>query len=158
MMPDWVCAVLSVSLAWGTPAGASGVLHEWDDRRAEAWAAGDPAALGSLYVTGSAAGHADLAMLQTWRDRGLRVHGMRMQLLDVEVRRATPTRLDLLVTDRLIGAVARGPGVRLPLPEDGASTRTVVLVRVGSSWRVAQSVEGASAVRTTSWTVRSRKE
>ncbi|KQW43905.1 hypothetical protein ASC77_21130 [Nocardioides sp. Root1257] len=143
-----------LALAPGQPAGASAVLHDWDDRRAAAWAAGDPVALGSLYAARASAGRADVAMLRAWRARGLRVRGMRMQLLDLEVRRATATRLDLVVTDRLAGAVARGPGVRLPLPEAGASTRRVLLVRSGSTWRVAQ----ASAVRTTSWTVRSRKE
>ena len=58
----------------------------------------------------------------------------------------------------LVGAVAVGPGVRLPLPRDGFTTRRVVLVRAGEEWRVAQSVEGASPARTTSWTVRSWKE
>jgi hypothetical protein len=137
---------------------ALGPLHAWDDRRSLAWAAGEPRGLQSLYVPGSPAGHADVAMLREWHRRGLRVEGLRMQLLDVEVRRASTTRLDLVVTDRLTGAVAVGPGVRLPLPRDGFTTRRVVLVRAGEEWLVAQSFEGASPARTTSWTVRSRKE
>jgi hypothetical protein len=142
-----------LALGPAQPAGASAVLHDWDDRRAAAWAACDPTSLGSLYVTGSAAGRADVAMLRAWRERGLRVHGMRMQLLGLRVRHVTATRLELDVTDRLTGAVARGPGVRLRLPEGEASVRRVVLVRTGGSWRVAQAI----AVRTTSPTVRSRK-
>jgi hypothetical protein len=136
--------------------GAAAVLHAWDDRRASAWAAGEPAALRRLYVAGSPAGSADVAMLRSWRRRGLRVEGLRMQLLDLEVRRASPARLDLVVTDRLSGAVGVGvgPGVRVALPRDHATTRRVVLVLVGTRWRVAQ----ASAARTTSWTVRSRNE
>lgn len=128
-------------------------LHAWDERRAQAWAAGDEAALRALYAPGSPVGRADLRMLRAWERRGLRVEGMQMQVLRVEVRRASRLRLALVVTDRLVGAVAVGPGVRRPLPRDRASTRRVVLVRAGE-WRVAQ----ASAVRTTSWTVRSRKE
>jgi hypothetical protein len=154
MMPDWLSLCLSASLAWGTPTYASAALHDWDDRRASAWAAGDPAALHALYVPRSAAGRADVAMLREWQRRGLRVEGVRMQLLDLEVRRASADRLELVVTDRLTGAVATGPGVRRALPRDHATTRRVVLVRGGGEWRVAQ----ASPARTTSWTVRSRKE
>ncbi len=93
-------------------------------------------------------------MLRAWVARGLRVEGSSMQLLRVEVRRADGSRLTLVVTDRLVGAVAVGPGVRRPLPRDRASTRRIVLVRRAGEWRVVQ----ASPVRTTSWTVRSRKE
>lgn len=147
-----------LTLTPGQPTAAAAVLHDWDDRRAAAWAAGDASALHSLYVPHSAAGRADAAMLRTWRDRGLRVEGMRMQVFDLDVRRASAARLDLVVTDRLTGAVAAGPGVRLPLPQDGVTTRRVVLVCEGEVWRVAQSWEGARPARTTSWTVRSRNE
>ena len=143
-----------LTLAPSQPADAAAVLHAWDDRRAAAWAAGDPAALRALYVPGSTAGRSDVAMLQAWQRRGLRVEGLRMQLLDLDVRRAATDRLELVVTDRLTGAVAAGPGVRLALPRDHATTRRVVLVRRGGDWRVAQ----ASPARTTSWTVRSRNE
>ena len=122
-----------LALTPGQPAAASAVLHDWDDRRAAAWSAGDVAGLRDLYVSGSDVGRADVAMLRAWRERGLRVEGMRMQLLDLDVRRASATRLDLVVTDRLTGAVAVGPGVRLPLPRDGFTSRRVVLVeREGS--------------------------
>jgi hypothetical protein len=147
-----------LALPPGSPVDASAVLHGWDDRRAAAWAAGDPSALRSLYVPGSATGRADTAMLRRWHQRGLRVEGMRMQVLDIEVRRATVGRLDLVVTDRLTGAVAVGPGVRRSLPRDGVTTRRIVLARESGVWRVVQASDGASAARTTSWTVRSRKE
>lgn len=137
MSPDWLSLCLSACLTWGAPADTSAVLHDWDDQRAAAWAAGDPAALRSLYAHGSASGRADLAMLREWQRRGLRVEGMRMQVLEVDVRRAAAVRLDLVVTDRLVGAVAVGPGVRLPLPRDGFTTRRVVLVRERGQWRVA---------------------
>jgi hypothetical protein len=120
------------------PAQPATVLHEWDDRRAAAWATGDAGDLRSLYVAGSPAGRADVAMLRAWHDRGLRIEGMQMQLLDLDVRRASAERLDLVVTDRLTGAVAVGPGVRLPLPRDGFTSRRVVLVEREGEWRVAQ--------------------
>jgi len=113
-------------------------LHAWDRRRARAWARGDVAGLRRLYVPGSRAGRRDLAMLAAWDRRGLRVHGMRMQVLAADVRARSSRRLVVVVTDRLADAVAVGPGTRVPLPRDAASTRTVVLRRPDGmgQWRV----------------------
>lgn len=115
---------------------AAAVLHAWDARRAQAWASGDPAALRRLYTAGSPAGRIDRAMLRSWHDRGLRVVGLRTQLLSLVVRAWSGGRLEVVVTDRVAGGVAVGAGVRVPLPRDAASTRTVVLRRVAGEWRV----------------------
>ncbi|HYF72663.1 MAG TPA: hypothetical protein VD864_07565 [Nocardioides sp.] len=145
-------AVVAAILALGpAPPDGAEVLHAWDDRRSAAWAAGDVAALRSLYTPGSAAGRADVAMLRAWGARGLRVEGLRMQLLAVETRRRTPDRLVLAVTDRLAGGVAM-PG-RLPLPRDRPSRHVLTLRLAAGEWRVAQ----AMPVRMTSPTVRSWK-
>jgi hypothetical protein len=136
------------------PADPAAVLHRWDERRSAAWAAGDLRALGRLYVAGSAAGRADVAMLRAWRARGLRVEALEVQVLRVDVRRRVQRRVALVVTDRLVGATAVGPGVREPLPTDRPSTRRVVLRRLAGQWRVA----AVSPARTTSSTVRSEKE
>jgi hypothetical protein len=114
------------------------VLRDWDVRRADAWSRGDEVALRALYVDRSTAGRRDVAMLRAWARRGLRVGVMRMQLLAAHVRVQTGDRIVLVVTDRLVGAVAVGRGVRvpLPLPRDAASTRTVTLRRVVGEWRV----------------------
>lgn len=117
--------------------GSVALLAAWDERRSAAWAAGDPAALGRLYTPGSAAGRADVDMLGRWAERGLRVTGLRMQVLAVDVRSAGPTRQVLDVTDRLAGGVAIGAGRREPLPADAWSTRRVVLARAAGEWRVA---------------------
>lgn len=120
-----------------TRSRASAVLHRWDRGRAEAFAAGDLAALRRLYVPGSAAGTADARTLRAYLERGLRVEGMRMQLLAVEVLEERPGRIRLRVTDRLTGAVAVGPRGRVRLPSDAASTRVVELVRRDAGWQVA---------------------
>lgn len=120
---------------------AASVLHDWDSRRAAAWAAGDARGLRSLYVPGSEAGRADVRMLSEWRRAGRRVDDLEMQLRCVAVRRAAPARLDLVVVDRVVTS------------RDRPSTWRLVLVRSGGAWRMAQ----VSAVRTTSCTVRSRK-
>lgn len=123
--------VLALALAAPSP---THVLHAWDERRAAAWAAGDPRALIALYTRGSSAGERDVAMLRAWSARGLRVEGLRMQLLAVDVHRRTPDRLVLGVTDRLVGAVAE-PGA-LPLPRDRASAHVVTMRWVEGEWRV----------------------
>lgn len=117
---------------------ASDVLRRWDRARGRAFAEGDVDALRSLYVQGSAAGTSDVRLLRAYLRRGLTVTGMRMQVLTLEVLHEEPTRLRLLVTDRLTGAVAVGPGTRVRLPEDQASTRVIELRRTASgAWRVA---------------------
>ena len=50
-------------------------------RRSRAYARGDGAALADLYVAGSRTGAADRAVLRGYRERGLRVTGMRTQVL-----------------------------------------------------------------------------
>jgi hypothetical protein len=136
---------------------ALGVLRAWDVRRAAAWAAGDEAALAALYTDGSAAGRRDRAMLGRYVARGLRVRGMRMQVLAGKVRSRTAGRIGLVVTDRLAHAVAVRRGTRVVLPRDRATRRTVVLRRVTGEWRVAQVWAQASPAARTAVTSRSRK-
>lgn len=111
-------------------------LSAWDAARADAYAAGSVAALRDLYV--GTVGAADMRVLRSYLRRGLRVHGMQMQIVGLSVLGHQPGRWRLRVTDRLHHAVAVGPGQRVVLPRDGASTRTVVLVRSADrTWRVA---------------------
>jgi hypothetical protein len=113
------------------------VLRAWDAQRAEAWARGDPRLLAALYTPGSVAGRRDQAMLGAWAARGLVVRGLRSQLLAVHELAHTRSTWTLRVTDRLLGGLAVGQGVRRPLPRDGATTRTVRLRLVDGVWRVA---------------------
>lgn len=115
---------------------ALGVLRAWDERRAAAWASGDTVALAGLYVPSSRTGRRDVAMLEQYVTRGLRVVDMQTQLLAVDVRELGTTRVVVDVTDRVAGAVAVGRGVRRPLPADAATTRRVELRRQDGVWRV----------------------
>lgn len=130
------------------------VLRDWDRRRAAAWRAGDVARLGALYAPGSAAGERDVAMLRRWVGRGLRVRGMAMQVLAVELLARTDDRIVLEVTDRLAGPVAVGRGRRWSLPQDGVSVRRLEFRRTARRWLLV-SVQAASArpAATTSSTV-----
>lgn len=124
--------------AFGTERPALRVLHRWDARRARAYASGDAATLRSLYLPGSQAAAADVRVLRAYAARGLRVRGIRMQVLEVRVLAHRPGLWRLRVTDRLHHAVAVGPdGRRVALPHADASTHDIVLRRDRGVWRVA---------------------
>lgn len=117
------------------------MLHEWDQRRSAAWAAGDATALGGLYTADSTAGTADVTLMLRYADHGLRVHEMRMQVLSARTLITRPRLLELEVTDRLASAVAVRSGDRLTLgrlPSDTATTRRLVLRRVDGRWLMAR--------------------
>lgn len=113
---------------------ALAVLRSWDRARAAAWAAGDAQALRALYAPRSEAGREDAGMLRRWRARGLRVEGMGMQVLTLDVRARSSGRLVLVVRDRLVGATAVGHGRRITLPRDEPTTRRLELRRVSGRW------------------------
>jgi hypothetical protein len=115
---------------------ALAVLRSWDRSRAAAWASGSSSALRRLYADGSAAGLADVAMLDRWRARGWRVDGMTRQVLGVRLEARSAARMVLVVTDRLAGAVAVGHGRRVRLPSGDASTRRIEIRRVEGRWVV----------------------
>jgi hypothetical protein len=112
------------------------VLRAWDARRADAWARGDVRLLSTLYTRDSVAGERDRTMLRAWLARGLVVHGLQTQLLEVRQLRRTTSTWTLIVTDRLVGGIAVGSMVRRPLPHDAPTTRTVELRQIGGSWLV----------------------
>ncbi len=117
-------------------ADALSLLRAWDRRRSQAWADGDAAALTDLYTRASRTGRHDRAMLAAYAARGLRVTGLRTQVLDASLRSWAPGRVTLEVTDRVVGAHAVGRGVRISLPQDRPSTRVISLRRVSGAWRV----------------------
>ena len=114
--------------------GPAAVLREWDARRAVAWAAGDLAALRSLYVAKSTAGERDVARLARWLDQRLRVGRLEMQVLRVRVLDERRGVLRLAVTDRIARAETTS-GLRLP--GDAPSTWRITMRRVDGEWKVA---------------------
>lgn len=137
--------------------GPAAILARWDARRAAAWAAGDPAALRELYAEGSRAGAADVGLLRSYADRGLRVTGLRTQVLSLTVVDRADRRLVLLVTDRIVGGRVHGAGEAVRLPADRASTRRIWLVDAGEDWLVDEVRDQASAAASTSRTSSSTK-
>ena len=137
--------------------GPAAVLAAWDERRAAAWAAGDGGELSRLYVEGSRTGAADVRLLRHYRTRGLRVTGLTTQVLALEVLDRAPSRLVLVVTDRVVGGRAVGGSSPVALPADRASTRRVVLARVGGRWLVVEARDQARAAASTPRTSSSSK-
>jgi hypothetical protein len=137
--------------------GPAAILAAWDERRAAAWSAGDAAALASLYADGSRTGRADVRLLRHYRERGLTVDGLTTQVLALEVMARSRVRLELMVTDRLVGGEAVGGSTPVALPADRASTRRIVLVRQDEAWVVAEARDQASAAASTSRTSSSSK-
>ena len=133
------------------------ILAEWDDARSRAWARGDPSGLRTLYAPGSRTGALDAARLRRWTSRGLRVTGLRTQVLSLEVTARGHGRLDLVVTDRLVGGRAVGADSVIPLPVDRASTREVRLRRTKQGWVMVEARDQDRAAARTSETSSSSK-
>ncbi len=110
----------------------------------------DVVGLGRLYTAGSRSGRHDRALLEAYADRGLRVRGLRMQVLAVDVRSWSSRRLVLVVTDRLAGWCGRrasASGCRCR--RTGCRRGLVTFVRAAGEWRVAE-VQARAATRTAS--------
>ena len=127
-----------VSVAAEPAARGLEILHDWDLRRSRAWADGDVTALRGLYVAGSAVGALDSADLARWTRSGLRVVGLRQQVAAYHLAREAAGRLVVVVTDRTVGGVAVGGGVRTPVPASAWTTHRIGLVHSRTGWRVTE--------------------
>ena len=114
------------------------VLHEWDVRRARAWARTDLDALGALYVRGSGAGEADVRLLRAYRAHGLVVRRLVTQVFAVRVLRSDGTALRVRVFDRVAGGEVLDQGGVKPLRSSPPATRTITFRRDAGTWRVAE--------------------
>ena len=116
-------------------------LTAWDSRRSEALAAQDRAALAQLYVPGTGLLRQDLALLEAYERRGVRVVDVTTQLREAEVLAAGSHRLRMRVVERLAGAGFRTAdrGYRR-VPGSPYVTRVLTLHRSASGWRLSSVV------------------
>jgi hypothetical protein len=113
------------------------LLGGLDAVRARAFVAGDEDRLRDVYLDERAA-RADIDVLRSYRDRGLRLEGMLLVRESCRLTARSRQRVTLEVVDRLGPTSVRTEGGRhLDLPRDRPTRRTVVLERVGDVWRVA---------------------
>jgi hypothetical protein len=115
---------------------AVSVLGAWDERRAAAWARGDPIALARLYTPRSRTSARDLRDLRLWRSRGLRVVGLHQQVAELRVPVETSRRLVLTVTERTVEGVAVGHHRRTRLPRSAWGTHRIQLRLEHGRWLV----------------------
>jgi hypothetical protein len=78
-----------------------------------------------------------VVLLRRYHRRGLRVTGMRTQVLSLAVLEHRADLWRLRVIDRLVAATAVGHGSRTVLPRDRPSEHEITLVRQRQGWRVA---------------------
>ena len=120
----------------GDVLGALEVLHDWDERRARAWANSDEVALRSLYVRGSAAARSDVRLLRSYTARGLVVRRMVTQVFGVRVLTREPGRLAIRVRDRVAGGLVDTGERDVALPSTRPATRRIELRQVAGTWKV----------------------
>jgi hypothetical protein len=113
------------------------ILARLDGRREWAYAASDPARLRKVYVRRSPVLRHDLSMLRAYRDRGVRLHGVRLRVLDVRLLGRTGPYARLRIVDRLDRTTAYTARGTVRLPRDRATARVVVLRAVADGWRIA---------------------
>ena len=109
------------------------VLARLDRRRAQAYAAADPALLHAVYLPGSAALRRDQRLLARYAGHGLHVGGLRMRVADLRVRARRPGVVVLRVRDRVVAGTVTGHRQRplhRPLAADDLDTRLLTLRRV----------------------------
>lgn len=110
------------------------VLHDWDARRARAWADGDAAGLAGLYLQGSTAGTADVRLLGRYAERGFVVRGLQVQVFSARALVSDPDRVRLRLVDRMAGATAYGRGRCVRVPGERPRLREVELRRQDAGW------------------------
>ncbi|WP_146825085.1 hypothetical protein [Aeromicrobium flavum] len=113
--------------------GRCDALAALDVVRAAAWTSGDERMLSHVY--GPEAGRTDLARLDAWRERGVRLEGARTVRASCHDGGAGGVE----VVERLGPTVAVLPdGGHRTLPADGWSRRVVTLEREQGRWRIAR--------------------
>lgn len=132
-MIDWLLLLVA---ALGPSDPGCLVLDTLDERRARALEQDDPEALARVYAPGSTLLAADRALIGAYRERGLRLHGGRVERLSCVTVREGPGRLEVDVVDRVAGASVVAPDGRRALPRDRPSRHVVTLAWTPEGWRV----------------------
>jgi hypothetical protein len=114
-----------------------GTLRALDVQRSQAFSTLDPAGLDAIYVPGCSPWQADRSLLASYRDRQVRIDGLRMQIEKLAIERPGAGTVVLRVVDRLIaGAAVDNAGRRTPLPAGTPTARLITLTGKGDAWRI----------------------
>jgi tRNA A-37 threonylcarbamoyl transferase component Bud32 len=114
-----------------------GTLQALDLQRSQTFSTLDPVGLDAIYVPGSSPWQADRSLLASYRDRQVRIDGLKMQIDKLAVERPGAGTVVLRVVDRLIaGAAVDNAGRRTPLPAGTPTARLIILTGNGDAWRI----------------------
>jgi hypothetical protein len=117
-------------------------LTALDGLRAKAFARLDAALLDAVYRSGSAPWRSDRALLASYRQRDIRVDGLRIEIQRVQVERPGRDTVVLRVVDRFAGATAiDSAGRRTALPAGQPTTRLITLIGSGEHWQISGIVQ-----------------
>lgn len=133
-MIDWLL-VLVAALGGSSDPGCL-VLGALDERRAHALAHDDPEALAEVYPPESTLLAADRAVLDAYRERGLRLRGGAVERLSCRTAAERPGRYEVDVVDRVSESAVEASDGRRALPRDRPTRHLVTLVRTPGGWRV----------------------
>lgn len=133
-MIDWLLVL--VAALGGSPDPGCLVLDALDERRAHALQRDDPAALTQVYRPGSTLLASDLAVLDAYRERGLRLRGAGVERLSCRTAEERPGRYEVDVVDRVSETAVETPDGRRALPLDRPTRHVVTLVGTPEGWRV----------------------
>ncbi len=132
-MIDWLLVLVAV--LGGDDPGCL-VLDALDERRAHALEHDDPDALARVYPPGSPLLAADRAVLDAYRERGLRLRGGGVERLACRTTREHAGRYEVDVVDRLAETTVETPDGRRTLPRDRPTRHVVTLAWTPDGWRV----------------------
>jgi hypothetical protein len=133
-----VNAVASSAWAGSPDQHWSRLLSRLDDRRARAFSRADPGLLDKVYLPDSGPQDRDARTIEAYARRGLRIEGLHMTILALQVEVRTASTAVLSVVDRISGGRAvNSAGRWRPLPQDRATAHRVTLRRVPAGWRIA---------------------
>jgi hypothetical protein len=113
------------------------VLDRLDEARCRAFAHLRPELLTRVYVAGSTVLHREQAVLHDYRDRGIRLLGVRLHRTSLRLASTLRGQVTLRVVERLRPTTAVVGSRRVRLPVDAPTLRVLQLVRDGPGWRIA---------------------
>ncbi len=113
------------------------VLARLDRLRSRAFERLRPALLQRVYVSGSALLRRERAVLDDYRDRGVRLLGVRLRSTELRVVSFGRNRVTVRVVERLGPTRAVVGSRRVRLPVDAPTSRVLRLMRGGAGWRIA---------------------
>lgn len=138
---DWLLTLIAIFAAQtpglGSEQGWQTALEGFDTIRATAFELDAPELLSIVYPVDSELLEAELRLLANYRDRGIEIKSMHMQIKRLSVMDEDQSRARLRVVDRLASTqIVMPDGSRRVLPHDRLTRHIVELTLTPAGWRI----------------------